>query len=160
MSPLSESTMNLVVLVIALLLIATPAVARYRVDTWTTETGLPQNSVTSLVQTRDGYLWIATFGGLVRFDGVRFTVLDAEPGSGLRSVRINALVEDRAGALWIATEHGGLTRYANGSFTTYLTGDGLPANSVRFLYEDRRGTLWASTVRGLVRVDGQRFTTF
>src|SRR5262245_10882559 len=146
-------------LVLALLLRTTLGVPQYRFDAWTTETGLPQNSVTSLVQTRDGYLWLATSGGLVRFDGVKFTVLEAEPATGLRSVRIHALAEDHAGALWIATEHGGVTRYANGSFTTYLAKDGLPINSVQLVHVDRRGTIWLSTIRGLVRFERERFTT-
>ncbi len=47
-------------------------------DSWTTENGLPQNSVNDILQTRDGYLWLATHGGLVRFDGVRFVVFDTE----------------------------------------------------------------------------------
>jgi hypothetical protein len=45
-------------------------------DRWTTEQGLPQNTVISIVQTRDGYIWLGTFGGLVRFDGVKFTVFN------------------------------------------------------------------------------------
>lgn len=141
-------------------LAAPTASAQYRFDSWTTETGLPQNSVTSLVQTRDGYLWLGTNGGLVRFDGVRFTVFDVGRTEGLTSVRIHALLEDRAGALWIATEHGGLARYADGAFTTYTTADGLPVNGVSFICEDRDGRLWLSTVRGLVRFEGGRFTTF
>src|SRR5271165_587698 len=50
----------------------------YLIRSWQTEEGLPQNSVTALVQTRDGYLWLGTYGGLVRFDGVRFTVFDSD----------------------------------------------------------------------------------
>jgi ligand-binding sensor domain-containing protein/signal transduction histidine kinase len=143
------------------LLAAVAASGQYRVDTWTTENGLPQNSVHALLQTREGYLWLATFGGLVRFDGVAFTVFDAggEAG-GLRSVRIRALLEDRTGAIWIGTEHGGLTRYADRHFTTYTTRDGLPTDSVTFLHEDPRGVLWFATEAGLVRFADGRFRTF
>ena len=54
--------------------------AQYRFDYWTADNGLPQNSVRDIVQTRDGYLWPATFDGLVRFDGVRFTVFSRAAG--------------------------------------------------------------------------------
>src|SRR5437660_1295991 len=49
---------------------------QYRIDRWTTDNGLPQNSVTSLTQTPDGYIWITTNDGLVRFDGVQFFVFN------------------------------------------------------------------------------------
>src|ERR1041385_5115544 len=90
---------------------AKPSPAQYLHTVWTTENGLPQNSVNAILQTRDGYLWIGTYGGLVRFDGVKFTVFDASNTEGLKSSRISALFEDREGNLWIGTEYGGLTRY-------------------------------------------------
>lgn len=49
----------------------------YRFDSWTTDNGLPQGSINSILQTRDGYIWLATFGGLARFDGLRFQVFNA-----------------------------------------------------------------------------------
>jgi len=63
-------------LLVLILRSQTTAVTQYRVDTWSTSDGLPQRSVFSIIQTRDGYLWLSTFDGLVRFDGVRFTVFD------------------------------------------------------------------------------------
>src|SRR5882762_3479088 len=94
---------------------------RYLSDVWTTEKGLPQNSVTSLLQTRDGYLWVGTFGGLARFDGLKFTIFDTGNSPGLKSNRITTLFEDHAGVLWIGTEQNGLSRYDRGTFTTYTT---------------------------------------
>ena len=82
------------------------APTRYLRDSWTTEKGLPQNSVTSLLQSRDGYLWVGTFGGLARFDGLKFTVFDTGNSPGLQSNRIISLFEDRAGIIWIGTEQG------------------------------------------------------
>ena len=63
--------------------------------TWTVADGLPENSVTSIVQTRDGYLWIGTFGGLARIDGVRFTVFDIANTDALGTNRILSLLEAR-----------------------------------------------------------------
>ena len=65
---------------------------------WQTEDGLPQNTVNALLQTRDGFLWVGTSGGLARFDGTRFRKFGLQ--DGLRAVGISALVEDKAGALW------------------------------------------------------------
>src|SRR5450432_1257161 len=72
-------------------------------EAWLTENGLPQNTVHSIAQTRDGYIWIATEGGLARFDGVSFSVFDKQNTSQLKSDYIRALLEDRHGALWIGT---------------------------------------------------------
>ena len=86
------------------LVVSCPTVAstQSRFDSWTTENGLPQNSIRDILQTSDGYLWLATEGGLVRFDGARFVVFDRSvPGFG--GQRIGALREDRHGALWAAT---------------------------------------------------------
>src|SRR6516165_8933378 len=84
------------------------AAAEYRLDVWTAESGLPQNTVRDVLQTRDGYLWVATLDGLARFDGVRFTVFNKANSPGLSSNRILALYEDRQGDLWIGLDDGGL----------------------------------------------------
>jgi len=139
---------------------AAPAGSRYLHKTWTTEDGLPQSSVTAIAQTRDGYLWLGTFGGLVRFDGVKFTVFDTGNSPGLRSNRVIILFEDRAGALWIGTEHGGLTRYAQGRFMTFTTNDGLPDDWVHGMSDDREGALWVCTPKGIARFNQGRFTTY
>src|SRR5689334_19926332 len=81
-----------------------PSADPYITRTWGTRDGLPQSTVTSIVQTRDGYLWLGTFGGLVRFDGQAFTVFDPDNTPGLGSARIVTLREDRRGVLWIGTE--------------------------------------------------------
>lgn len=115
-----------------------PRTQPYRVTRWTTEEGLPQNSVTSIVQTRDGYLWLGTFGGLARFDGVRFTIFNTANTPQLKSNRITALLEDRAGALWIGTESGELVRYSNGAFAAW---PGVGGTILSF-YQERTGVLW------------------
>ena len=139
--------------------VARAATPEFLHDAWTTENGLPQNDV-QVVQTRDGYLWLGTNGGLVRFDGVRFTVFDAGNTPGLRSNRVLTLCEDEAGDLWIGTQSGGLTRYSRGTFTNYTTADGLPDEQVFDLAAARGGALWASTPKGLVRLAGGRFDIY
>src|SRR5438445_3272730 len=136
---------------------AKSAPAQYLHTVWTTENGLPQNSVNAILQTRDGYLWIGTFGGLARFDGVKFTVFDTGNTEGLKSSRIFALCEDHEGNLWIGTENGGLACYREGVFTTYTMKDGLPGDSIGSIFEDQQGNLWLGSVAGLTRFTGGQF---
>ena len=74
----------------------------FRTTYWTSEQGLPQNTVTCLLQSRDGYLWIGTRYGLVRYDGVRFTSYVSElPKADMDGTDVRGIVEDSAGKLWI-----------------------------------------------------------
>jgi len=70
-----------------------------RFKTWNTENGLPQNSVNSIAQTRDGYIWLATFDGLARFDGVRFKVFRKQDTPELPTNRLRATFVDNEGRL-------------------------------------------------------------
>jgi len=80
----------------------------YVLDVWDLNDGLPGSSVISVVQTHDGYLWFATLYGLVRFDGVTFTVFDEANTPGLDSSRIVSLFEDSRSNLWVGTESAGV----------------------------------------------------
>lgn len=101
----------------ALCLCAQAATAQYRIDSWTTESGLPQNSISGLIQTRDGYIWVGTSDGLVRFDGVRFTVFNKANSPNFPNNRLGYLKADKSGRLWVTTEDGVLFYYQNGAFT-------------------------------------------
>ena len=123
---------------------------------WTVADGLPINTITALVQTRDGYLWLGTNDGVVRFDGVRFTVYNAGNTAELPSNRIVSLHEDRSGALWILTEQQHLVRYLRGQFTHINAERGLKAGAIR-LTEAADGTLVLTTTRGAGIVQNARF---
>ncbi|HMJ61555.1 MAG TPA: two-component regulator propeller domain-containing protein, partial [Bryobacteraceae bacterium] len=130
-------------------------------DVWRTEDGLPQNTVPAIVQSRDGYLWAGTELGLVRFDGLHFTVFDKSNTPELKSNVVDALLEDRAGDLWIGTIGGGLTRLHAGKFHTFTTQDGLANNTIHCLLEDSAGDLWAGTDGGgLKRLHRGRFSVY
>jgi hypothetical protein len=77
-----------------------PVGAEYRFDHFITHTGLPQNTISAITQTRDGYLWFATYDGLVRYDGVRFTIFDKGSASGIPCSCFLTLWADDRGALW------------------------------------------------------------
>lgn len=104
--------------------------AQYRFEHFTTSNGLPQSTVSAITQSRDGYLWFATYDGLVRYDGVRFAIFDKGNAKGISSNRFLTLCEDGQGALWIGTVDGGLIRYRNHNFTSFTKAQGLPDNNV------------------------------
>jgi ligand-binding sensor domain-containing protein len=133
--------------------------SHYGIDTWDGADGLPQVRIRAIVQTRDGYLWLGTANGLVRFDGVNFTTFGISTSS-LKDNEIGSLVEDDDGALWIGTYGGGLTRFKDGQFTTFTTADGLPDNFIRKVDKDPAGNIWFATPRGVGRLSKGRFTTF
>ncbi len=58
-------------------------ISDYFVETWTSTDGLPHNSINSIAQTRDGYLWFATWEGVVRYNGINFQVFDRNPQTGM-----------------------------------------------------------------------------
>src|SRR5262245_39151898 len=92
---------------------------------WQTQDGVPQDTISALVQTNDGYLWVGTSGGLARFDGFRFTVFDRENTPALREQSVYSLYCTRDGTLWIGTEGGGLIRYRSGQFRVFGAAEGL-----------------------------------
>src|SRR5215510_12463534 len=89
----------------------------YLVRNWDTEEGLPASNVSSLAKTRDGYLWIGTSSGLVRYDGFRFRSLYPGNTPALPNARISSLLIDRTGTLWIGTYGGGLVRMTTNGFS-------------------------------------------
>jgi signal transduction histidine kinase/ligand-binding sensor domain-containing protein/CheY-like chemotaxis protein len=137
------------------------AITQYMHDAWQTEHGLPQNSVQAIAQTPDGYLWLGTQEGLVRFDGIQFTVFDRTNSPGIRHNHIDAIVPSRDGGLWIATYGGGITRMMDGKFIPYSTCEGLSSDATSCLYEGRDGTLWVGTHgAGLCRYQNSLFTCY
>ncbi len=136
------------------------ALTQFAHSVWVMEDGLPQNSIRAIAQSADGYLWLATQAGIVRFDGVRFTEFSTANTPTLKNSNILALLAARDGSLWIGTYGGGLTRLKDGTFTTYTTRDGLAHDVVFALCEDGQGNLWVGTHGGgLSRWRDGRFTT-
>src|SRR5262245_60658849 len=86
------------------------AISQYGHDVWQMEDGLPQSYVNSIIQTRSGYLWLGTQGGVVRFDGVRFSPTQNGDALLLKASVVVVLLEDRKGNLWVGTDGKGLFR--------------------------------------------------
>ena len=139
----------------------TKAITQYAHEIWRTEQGLPQNTVPAITQTHDGYIWMGTELGLVRFDGVQFTVFDEGNTPEFKSNVVMALLEDHLGRLWIGTQGGGLVSFKDGKFTSYTAAQGLSNDSILSLYEDHSGHLWVGTDGGgLDRFADGRFQTY
>ena len=133
------------------------AITQFTHQSWQNEQGLPENSVTAIAQSKDGYLWLGTEGGLARFDGTRFTVFDKSTTSGLQSNFITSLLVDHEGTLWIGTHGGGLTCFRHGQFQPFQFQKDLGSDSILSLYEDGQGSLWIGTDGGgLVRFHENR----
>ena len=111
-------------------------------DVWQVGEGLEQNPVTAVVQTRDGYLWLGTYTGLLRFDGVRVTVFDSATTPGLLNSRVTSLYEDRDGVLWIGHETGELTRLSGGEFRPMGRARGWLGGALEAISTDENGDLW------------------
>lgn len=143
---------------------AASAQLEYKTGThiFTSEDGLPTSAVTAMVQTRDGYLWLGTFGGLARFDGREFTVFKGQSEghtadglvrrySGPPSERIISLHEDEDGRLWIGTQDSGLSVYQNGNFQRLPTCGG--TCQVNDFLQVADNQLWVATGQGLLKLD-------
>lgn len=123
---------------------------------WTVEDGLPVNSINAMTRSRDGYLWLATVDGLVRFDGVRFEVFDGGNSPGLVANRLMVLEQAGDGALWMTSEDMRLMRWKDGAFRGFGAADGLPDSSVISLSVGARD-VWAGTDVGVARWTGDGF---
>ncbi|MBX7221746.1 MAG: response regulator [Blastocatellia bacterium] len=131
---------------------------QYGYDEW--QDGLPQNTVHSIIQSQDGYLWMGTYEGLVRFDGVQFTVFDKQNTPQLKNNGIWVVYEDRQNGLWIGTLGGGLVCYRNHTFTGYGQKDGLLSDIIFSLCQSQDGSLWIGTNHGLNRYQNGKFQSF
>ena len=133
-----------------------PGVGSFVHESWTVEDGLPLNSIRQVLQSRDGYIWIATLDGLARYDGVRFTPYNSANSPELPNNRIVSIFEGRDSTLWLQTEAWQLVRLRKGRFTHIGPEHGLVGAATK-LYEDLDGVLWIGTDDGLGRMEGDRF---
>jgi len=152
------------VILAGLLILPAPAWAgdgsrEFLIQSWTRDSGIPGDTVTAIAQTPDGYLWVGSFGGLARFDGVRFVSLDLRHAAGVSDTSVTCLRADRAGRLWIGTGDGHLIRKTGDSFQTFLPPSRQSADRyVQRMAEDAQGLLWTLNYEGsLSRSDGRLF---
>jgi signal transduction histidine kinase/ligand-binding sensor domain-containing protein len=134
--PISRASLRLSAVLCLLAAVAFAQPQPYRFDHWTTDNGLPQNTVRQILQARDGYLWLTTFDGLARFDGVRFTVFDKGNTPAITNNRFTALYEDKDGTLWAGADQGEVVSYHAGVFTSYASAEGPRGVSISHFSRD------------------------
>jgi signal transduction histidine kinase/ligand-binding sensor domain-containing protein len=167
----SDIVKHIIVLIIALTLCADRATAqsmsrsdvfgRYQQVNWQERDGLPQNTVLAIATTRDGYVWMGTYEGAARFDGVRFRLFNPSNTTGIGNSFVTSLLERRDGDLWLGTYGGGVSRLSGGRFTQYASRDGLSTDFILCLFEDHAGTLWIGTDGGGLNAFSRgRFTVY
>ena len=126
---------------------------------FTTDDGLPNNVLMTVVAAHDGSIWTgANCGGLSRFDGTRFQTYNEQ--SGLLNSCVWAIAEDANHDLWIGTWGGGAFRYHDGKFTQYSTSQGMSDERVVGIVAARDGSIWFATRNGLNRLQNGQFRTF
>jgi signal transduction histidine kinase/ligand-binding sensor domain-containing protein len=111
----------------------------------------------AIAQTRDGFLWLGTTGGLYRFDGIRFEHYEPPTGGRLQPGLVTSLFALPDGGLWIGYATGGVSILRNGTATTYGKNQGAPDGRIRLIVQDQDGWIWIANSDGLVRFDGQRW---
>lgn len=120
------------------------------IRSWYVEDGLPRNAVTAAAQTRDGYLWLGTYTGLVRFDGVRFVVFNDNNTPALKNNRITSLFEAADGTLWIGHETGDVTRFKAGHFEAVSLQAQWNGRKILSIGADDAGEIWLLNTDGLL----------
>lgn len=132
--------------------------ADYIVKTWDVDEGFPYIAVTSVAQTPDGYLWVASFSGLARFDGSRFLEIQPSGVAALQGMIISVITDD-AGTLWVGGSQG-VAALKQGVWRSYGKDEGLPAGLVRAVAADKTGQIVATLDHRVFRLEGERFVEF
>ncbi|MBI2419738.1 MAG: hypothetical protein HYV28_17885, partial [Ignavibacteriales bacterium] len=122
---------------------------------WQVRDGLPQNTVNCLMQTRDGFIWMGTHEGLVRFDGKRFLSINSKSVPILKSNRISALCEDKNDAIWIATFGAGIYKLYNGVLTRVPLEKGFEKQKIVSgqFFTDKNGFIWGISHEGYLLIN-------
>lgn len=130
----------------------------FEAPTDTVSTRGPQCIVRNVLQDKAGNIWLATWQGIIKYDGKVFT--NYTLAAGLIRFHVASLFEDSKGNIWFGTVRGGIYRYDGKAFTLFTTRDGLPDNTAFGMAEDKNGGIWFGTENGVSRYDGKTFTNF
>lgn len=125
---------------------------------WDAKNGLPGTSVRAIAQGSDGALWVATLGGVARYDGTRFVALQGPAELQPMLVDINKILAARDGTIWLGSTYREPLRWIGGALAPLPAATGFPGGVPSAWVEDGRGALWLAAPRGLFRFAGGRFT--
>lgn len=128
--------------------------SEYVSRTWTASNGLPGNTITDIIQDSTGYMYLGTYDGLVRFDGVEFVTYNRNYDEKYGFISARKVFEDSKGNIWNGSNDEGLFCIKkDGTVLCYNTENGMPNNSIRAIVEDKTGKVWVGTANGLVYID-------
>ncbi len=119
--------------------------------------GLPESNVNHITEDHNSFIWIATQGGVCKFDGKNF--VNFSTTQGLLNNVVNHVIEDKNYHIWVATRQG-IARLIGDKFEVFTEKDGLVDDDVNFILEDKNGNIWCATNGGLSKYDGKRFANF
>ena len=124
--------------------------------TWTTSDGLPGVTITDLIQDNKGYIWIGTYDGLVRFDGVEFKTFCRSTDERYDFASVRSIIQDSDGNLWVGHNDEGVTKITpSGEIKKITTEDGIPNNKVNALCEDKSKNIWIGTSSGICCINSE-----
>ncbi len=123
---------------------------QYVHNVWTMEDGLPSNSIWSITQCTDGYLWLGTYHGLVRFDGVNFKTFDRSNTKVFNNNKIKQVLADNNGGLWILTYDNLLIRSTQNKFKLQTAFDSLQCGVISTIFQDKQKRIWIGCTKGVV----------
>ncbi len=132
---------------------------QYTHRSWTERDGLPPGRVRAIAQDRDGYLWIGTEVGLIRFDGVRFVPMQLRRETTAQDDRVLTVINAADGSIWTGFgAGGGVSRLAGDAVTNYGSAEGLGDGFISGIAQDPEGSIWAAAREGLYRFRGDHWT--
>ena len=133
----------------------------YTLQSWDERHGLPSGRIWSMAQDVDGYLWLGTESGLIRFDGVRFTRWTSDAGVHFpHELIVFSLHYARDGSLWMGFQSGGLGRIRNGQLERFGAAQGIAEGRLRFVMEDQDRSIWAGGPNGIYEFRDGRWSSF
>lgn len=119
---------------------------------WNTTDGVP-GTITDIIQSSDGYIYIGTYEGLVRFDGFKFITFNKHSGHDYSFMSARSVFEDSNKNIWVGSNDGGVEKISGDEKILFTTNDGLPNNSIRTIIEDLEGNIWIGTAGGVCYID-------
>lgn len=129
----------------------------YFIRTWTMDDGLPVNSVNDIQQCEAGYIWLSTYDGIVRFDGLNFKIFNTSNTPTLKNNRFFYIKKAQDGSLWFINEFTGVVRYFNGIFTHFDSSNGFTDGSVSYFFEHDEAQYFTTT-NGVFKFQNDSFT--
>ena len=124
----------------------------YVYQSWSEFGGLSGTTANDIYQTKDGYIDIGTYEGLVKFDGVEFHTLNRISNKDYSFASARTIIQTKNGDIWVGSNDEGLQKISDSGNVTYTMENGLPNNSIRALCEDSKGSVWVGTASGVVYI--------